>query len=88
MKYFILLPLLFSGCLYFNDTGVSTHLYDNCKEYYDTCGNYRRECPENLIDYKEMQKRVQTLGQTITGGSSEEDQFETGACVEPATDTF
>ncbi len=53
MKFFYLIPffLLFTGCLYFNDSGISTHLYDNCKEYYDNCGNYRKECPKNLIDY-------------------------------------
>jgi hypothetical protein len=57
MKYLFLLlfSLLFSGCLYFNDTGVSTRLYDGCKEYYDAEGNYIKECPNhNIIDYKDL----------------------------------
>ena len=50
----ILLPILalfLHGCLYFNDKGISTHLYDNCREYYDECGIYRKECPPNIVEY-------------------------------------
>ena len=58
MKYLWYLPLLFvfSGCLYFTDSGVSTKLYNDCKEYYDAQGNYVKECPKNLFDYEDLDK--------------------------------
>ncbi len=58
MKYLlILLPaLLLHGCLYFNDTGVSTRLYNDCKEYYTADGVYVKECPKNLVDYSDLDK--------------------------------
>ena len=58
MKYLALLflALIFNGCLYFNDEGISTRLYSDCKEYYDAEGNYVKECPENLIDYSDLDK--------------------------------
>jgi len=66
MKFILpFLTLLFSGCLYFNEQGVSTHLYDNCQEYYDNCGNYHKECPENLVDYKELQEGTQEVVQEM-----------------------
>jgi len=73
MKFFYSIPfflLLFTGCLYFNDSGISTHLYDNCKEYYDNCGNYHKECPKNLIDYSQM-------------GINGDDKKERSECREP-----
>jgi hypothetical protein len=78
----ILLPalLMLQGCLYFNDTGVSAHLYYNCKEYYDNCGIYHRECPPNLLDYK-------TIGEGLSPGVPDSEAHTTGACVEPATVT-
>jgi hypothetical protein len=56
MKYLILTLILLSlnGCLYFGDEGVSTKLYNDCKEYYDGDGNYVKECPKNLVDYSEL----------------------------------
>ena len=56
MKFFCLFAflLLFGGCVYFNNSGISTHLYNDCKEYYDNCGNYHKECPENLVDYSNI----------------------------------
>jgi hypothetical protein len=58
MKYMIILIvlLLFEGCLYFSDTGVSTKYYNKCKEYYDADGNYVKECPKNLVDYSDFDK--------------------------------
>ncbi len=60
MKYTILLStiLLFQGCLYFNDRGISTHLYDGCESYYDAYGNFIKRCDENLIDYTEIREGV------------------------------
>ncbi len=46
--------LFFSGCLYFGDKGVSTRLYNDCKEYYDANGDYVKECPKNLVEYDEL----------------------------------
>ncbi len=58
MKILLLLyiSIFFTGCLYFGDRGVSTHLYNDCKEYYDLCGNYHKDCPDNIIDYSEIKK--------------------------------
>lgn len=47
MKYFILILLIFlNGCLYVNERGVSTYLYDKCDEYYDANGTYHSDCDE------------------------------------------
>ncbi len=43
------LALLFGGCSFVNDCGVSTHYYHDCKEYYDSMGIYHRECPKNNV---------------------------------------
>ena len=51
---FTIISLLFSGCVYFNDRGVSTQLYNDCKEYYDAAGMYHKECDKNLVDYKDL----------------------------------
>lgn len=48
----LLIALLFQGCLYFNDRGVSGRYYNGCKEYYDAMGIYHKECEENLVEYK------------------------------------
>jgi len=47
---------LFGGCLYFGESGVSTRLYNDCKEYYDSDGNYVKECPKNLVNYSDFDK--------------------------------
>ena len=59
MKLWIIATILFmiSGC-YYNDTGVSTKIYDNCKEYYDENGKYQKECDKNLADYTEIKEYV------------------------------
>ncbi len=96
MKRFFALPLLFllQGCLYFNDTGVSSHLYDNCKEYYDNCGIYHKECPPNLVDYHDVTEGIKNAGSAIkksitgtesTNGTAEDNTKE---CIEPATVTY
>lgn len=48
----LLIALLFQGCLYFNDRGVSNRYYNGCNEYYDAMGIYHKECEENLVEYK------------------------------------
>ncbi len=46
----ILIALLFSGCSRFmNECGISTSLYNDCTEYYDSMGIYHKECPKNNI---------------------------------------
>lgn len=61
MKYLLILALgsLLHGCLYFNDSGINSKLYDGCKEYYDDEGNYTKECPSNLVDYTEIQELLE-----------------------------
>ena len=68
MKYFIYIQilLLFTGCLYFNDRGVSAHLYDNCYSYYDENGNFIEKCDENLIDYDEAKESILEIKNQIT----------------------
>jgi len=63
MKYLIIVIsiLLFQGCLYFNDRGVSGHLYDNCHSYYDGDGNFIERCDENIIVYDEAKDGVVAL---------------------------
>ena len=58
MKYLLLITLTFflNGCFYFNDTGVSTRLYSDCKEYYNADGEYVKECPKNIVDYADLDK--------------------------------
>ena len=63
--YLILFSILFNGCLYFNDRGVSGHLYDNCHSYYDENGEFVEICDENIIDYDEAQEGVIALKDEI-----------------------
>ena len=51
---FLVIPVLFSGCLYFNKTGVGQHRYHECKEGYDADGKYFKECDKNLGYYKDI----------------------------------
>ncbi|MBN2963736.1 hypothetical protein JWV37_02995 [Sulfurospirillum sp. T05] len=50
----ILFALTFQGCLYLNDRGVSTRYYNDCKEYYDSMGVYRKTCDDNLVDFSDL----------------------------------
>jgi hypothetical protein len=67
MKYFIILLtfFLFHGCLYFNDRGVSSHLYDNCHSYYDADGNFIEKCDGNIIDYDEAKDGIVAIKDEI-----------------------
>jgi hypothetical protein len=62
----ITIVLFFTGCLYFNDRGVSAHLYDNCHSYYDENGNFIESCDENIIDYDEAQEGVIAIKDEIS----------------------
>jgi len=57
----LILPFLFSGCLYVNDRGIDTHYYNNCKEYYDSMGIYHKTCDENLIEYQDIKDGVKDV---------------------------
>jgi len=65
----LILPLLFSGCLYFNDRGLDNNYYNQCKEYYDSVGVYHKTCDENIVDYKTVtdgtKKAIDTTGQYV-----------------------
>lgn len=66
----ILTALLFHGCLYFNDRGVSGRYYNGCKEYYDAMGIYHKYCDENLVEYKTVTDVVKKgANKTIDKGS-------------------
>ncbi len=55
MKILVLIiPFLFTGCLFFNERGVDIKYYNKCKEYYDAQGFYHKECDKNLIEYKDL----------------------------------
>lgn len=43
--------ILLGGCLFVNERGVSTNYYNDCKEYYDATGTYRKDCPKNIVDW-------------------------------------
>jgi hypothetical protein len=51
----LILPLLFSGCLYVNDRGIDTSYYNECTEYYDAMGVYHKKCDKNLIEFQEVE---------------------------------
>ncbi len=50
---FLALAAILGGCVFLNDRGVTTKYYNECKEYYDATGTYRKECPKNIIDWTE-----------------------------------
>lgn len=52
----LILPLLFSGCLYVNDRGIDTKYYNDCKEYYDAMGIYHKECDKNLVEFQDVKE--------------------------------
>ena len=49
--FLVILATMLSGCIYFNERGVSARYYNDCKEYYDAAGVYHKKCDENIIDY-------------------------------------
>lgn len=54
MKNIILLIFILfflSGCLWFNERGISTRQYNGCKEYYDATGAYQKKCDKNVVDW-------------------------------------
>lgn len=52
---------LFSGCVYVNERGISAKQYNECKEYYDSMGYYHKDCPENMVEYKDVKEGVKKL---------------------------
>ena len=48
---FLITSILFAGCVYVSERGISTQKYDGCKEVYDSMGFYHYECPDNVINY-------------------------------------
>lgn len=71
MKKLLILtiPFLFSGCLYFNDRGVDTNYYNNCKEYYDSMGFYHKDCDENLVEYKDVTDGTKEIYNDVADGT-------------------
>ncbi len=55
------LPVLFSGCLYVNDRGISGEYYNGCHEYYDSMGIYHKECDKNIVEFKDVKNGVKKI---------------------------
>jgi hypothetical protein len=56
--FYILIPLITQGCVYFHENGdedhrfgISTHRYRDCVEYYDASGVYHRDCNDALFEF-------------------------------------
>lgn len=47
--FMALITILFNGCLYNNECGLSPYYYDEKKSYYDSQGNYIEKCPERNV---------------------------------------
>jgi len=62
----LILPFFLSGCLYFNDRGISNEYYNDCREYYDSMGIYHKECDKNLVDYKEIKQKYRDIKEDIS----------------------
>ncbi len=57
----LVISILFTGCIYFNDRGISNEYYNECHEYYDSMGIYHKSCDKNLIEYKDMSNGVKKV---------------------------
>jgi hypothetical protein len=55
---FVIIVAFLNGCLYFNERGVDYHYYNDCKEYYDSEGIYHKKCDKNMIEYKDVEKKI------------------------------
>jgi hypothetical protein len=62
----LILPLLFSGCLYVNDRGIDTRYYNDCTEYYDAMGVYHKKCDKNLIEFKKVEDGTKQIIEETT----------------------
>ena len=62
----LILPFLFTGCLYVNDRGIDNNYYNNCKEYYDSMGVYHKTCDENLIEYQDIKDGAKNIYKETT----------------------
>lgn len=47
--WFTALALTLSGCVFANECGYSTYLYNDCVEGYDAQGIYYKKCPQNNL---------------------------------------
>ena len=61
----LVISILFTGCIYFNDRGISNEYYNECHEYYDSMGIYHKSCDKNLIEYKDMNNGVKKVYEDI-----------------------
>ncbi len=62
----LILPFILSGCIYFNDRGISNEYYNDCREYYDSMGIYHKECDKNIVDYKDIKKKYDDIKKDIS----------------------
>ncbi len=50
----LILPFLFTACLYVNERGIDTRYYNDCIEYYDSMGIYHKKCDKNLLEFQDV----------------------------------
>jgi hypothetical protein len=74
----LILPLLFSGCLYVNDRGIDNNYYNQCREYYDSMGVYHKTCDKNIVEFQKVKdgtkrviKKVKDTTKTIIKNTQE-----------------
>ncbi len=53
--------ILFSGCLYVNDRGISENYYNGCHEYYDSMGIYHKDCKKNIVEFKDVKNGIKKI---------------------------
>ncbi len=62
----LLAGLFLNGCVFANECGYSTYLYNECVEYYDAQGIYHKVCPRNNLSNRcEAPPREMLLGDCI-----------------------
>ncbi len=62
MTLLITVSSLLTGCLFFNERGVASKYYDECKHYYDAQGIFHEKCDENIVDYENLEHLVKQNG--------------------------
>ncbi|PZT48281.1 hypothetical protein B6S12_04965 [Helicobacter valdiviensis] len=49
--------IFFSGCVYHNRCGLSASDWEDKGYYYDSQGNYKETCPDDMLLYKDNAPR-------------------------------
>lgn len=57
----VCVSVLLSGCLYRNECGYSYFFWEEKGYYYDSQGNYRETCPDNVIYRQDAPRNQDTF---------------------------